>query len=160
MSKSDFIDPDLAHDLDLVRSTCLVFATRRTANLLTRVYNERLADLGLEATQFTLLCAVASGRAESATELARQIGVERSTLVRNLDRMIAAGLIETQPGEGRRLLHQLTPLGRERLEAALIRWRAAQGAMLAALPEAADDNARQQLRLLRKAAQPISRSAA
>ena len=84
---------ELLGEIVHVRDTCLLRAARRTANLLTRVYNQHLAPLGLEATQFTILCAVASGRAGSSTELAAMLRIERSTLTRNLERLVSAGLV-------------------------------------------------------------------
>lgn len=139
----------------LVSQTCLVRAARRTANLLTRVYAERLSDLGLEPTQFTLLVAVAVGKARSASELAGKIGVERSTLVRNLAPMLAAGLIVAEPGEGRRLTYQLTASGQAKLDQAMIRWRKLQSELLEALPEGSLEAVHGQLALLRRAARQV-----
>ena len=102
---------ELAGELAEVRGTCMLYAARRTANLLTRVYNQHLAPLELEAPQFTILCAVAHGRAASATELAALLGIERSTLTRNLERLVAAGLVVPVQGEGRRLTHKLSRAG-------------------------------------------------
>lgn len=134
----------------------MLYAARRTANLLTRVYNQHLAPLGLEAPQFTILCAVAHGRAASATELAAMLGIERSTLTRNLERLVAAGLVVPVQGEGRRLTHKLSRAGSARLRQALPRWRAAQEAVLAGMPGRDDGAAaREQLRLLRRSARDL-----
>ncbi len=147
---------DLKQELALVRDTCLVFAARRTSNLLTRVYNASLAGIGLEVTQFTLLAAVEGERAGSAVELARQLGLERSTIARNLDRLITAGLVASRPGEGRRVVYRLTPAGRDRLAQAVACWEEAQAAIVAALPKGGDEAARDQLRVLRQAARRVS----
>src|SRR5687767_4483514 len=40
-------------------------------------------------------------------------GVEKSTLARNLDRLISSGLVMALPGEGRRVRHRLTAAGDE-----------------------------------------------
>ncbi len=148
--------PDLSRKLAHVRETCLVLTTRQSANALTRAYNASLAEVGLEVTQFTLLGVIAAERAGSAAEIARQIGVERSTLARNLERLIKDGLVMAQPGQGRRMLYRLTDAGQERLERAITCWEKAQGAMLAALPAGMDTAARDQSRALRAAAQRVS----
>ena len=142
-------------ELAEVRGTCMLYAARRTANLLTRAYNQRLAPLGLEATQFTILCAVAHGRAASATELAAVLGIERSTLTRNLERLVSAGLVVPAQGEGRRVTHKLSRAGSARLRQALPRWRAAQEAVLAGMPGGDGAPAREQLKLLRRSARDL-----
>lgn len=147
---------DQLQELMSVSQTCLVRAARRTANLLTRVFAERLSDVGIEPTQFTLLVAIAVSKARSASELAEQIGVERSTLVRNLGPMTSAGFIITEPGEGRRLTYKLTPSGQAKLDQAMIRWRKMQGDLLDAMPEGALDAVQSQLALMRDAARQVS----
>ncbi|HYF53469.1 MAG TPA: MarR family winged helix-turn-helix transcriptional regulator [Salinarimonas sp.] len=139
-----------------MRETCLVLTTRQASNALTRTYNASLAEVGLEVTQFTLLGMIAAERAGSAAELARQIGIERSTLARNLERLIKDGLVTAQSGQGRRVLYRLTDAGRERLVRAITCWEKAQSAMLAALPPGMDAAAREQSRALRAAAQRVS----
>ena len=140
------------HELTLIGAACLGRAARRTANLVTRAYNHRLGALGIEVTQFTILCTVALGKAKSASELADLVGVERSTLARNLDRLIAAGLVVAAPGDGRRVLHRVTEEGETALVEALPLWRAAQDDLLARLPGEREAAIHEDLRLLRRAA--------
>ncbi|MGE0501009.1 MAG: MarR family winged helix-turn-helix transcriptional regulator [Rhizobiaceae bacterium] len=142
-------------DIALLGATCLGRAARRTANIVTRVYNQHLAKAGIEVTQFTILCCVALERAASASELADMVGVERSTLVRNLDRLVAAGLVRAEKGYGRRLVHRLTERGEETVALALPLWREAQDALLELLPPDRDQAIREDFRLLRRAAGAI-----
>lgn len=135
---------------------CMGAALRRTANLVTRIYNAHLAPSGLEITQYAILRKIQSGRAGSASELADLVGVERSTLARNLDRLAAAGLIMAEAGAGRRLVHRLTPDGAARLDAALPLWRAAQQALMAALPDGQAEAIQADLARLRRAARHAS----
>jgi DNA-binding MarR family transcriptional regulator len=69
---------------------CFALQAPKTANLLARVYNSALEPLGLEISQFSTLAAVAS---DSITELGGALGVERSTLARNLRVLERDGLI-------------------------------------------------------------------
>lgn len=143
------------HQLTLIGATCLARAARRTANVVTRVYNQHLSPLGIEVTQFTILATIAMDKAQSASELAELVGVERSTLARNLERLAAAGLVEAERGSGRRLVHRLTDRGCDVLASALPLWSAAQDALLAGLPADKDGAIRDDFRLLRRAANGI-----
>lgn len=136
---------------------CIGAALRRTANLVTRIYNAYLAPSGLEVTQYSILRKIEAGRAGSASELAEIVGVERSTLARNLERLEKLGLIAARQGEGRRLLHELTAEGQERLAAAIPLWRQAQEALVQALPPDRAEVIVGELALLRSAARMAGR---
>ena len=131
---------------------CIGAALRRTANLVTRIYNAYLAPSGLEVTQYSILRKIEAGRARSASELAEFVGVERSTLARNLERLEKLGLISAASGEGRRLVYGLTAEGQARLAAALPLWRQAQEALVDALPPHRAEEIVGELALLRAAA--------
>jgi len=142
-------------ELSLIGAACLSRAARRTANVVTRAYNKALAPIGLEVTQFSILVTVAMEKAQSASELADLVGVERSTLARNLDRLIAAGLVAAEKGDGRRMLHRVTESGSDLIAAALPLWRQAQDAILERLPPEMDEVLRADFRHLRRAAQGV-----
>jgi DNA-binding MarR family transcriptional regulator len=146
---------DLPNRLAFIGANCLGGAARRTANLVTRAYNQHLAPLGIEVTQFSILCTIALKRAKSASELAELVGVERSTLARNLERLVVAGLVVPEKGDGRRLVHRLTDQGSEMVARALPLWEKAQNELVERLPSSRDDAIRQDLRLLRKAARGV-----
>lgn len=131
---------------------CIGAALRRTANLVTRVYNAYLAPAGLEVTQYSILRKIEAGKAGSASELADIVGVERSTLARNLDRLEKLGLVAPRPGEGRRLVYVLTDAGIERLEIAKPLWLDAQQALVNGLPLGHAGQVHAELALLRRAA--------
>lgn len=143
---------DAAEACTAIRTECLAFAARRTANLMSRVYAAKLAPLGLEPSQFGVLIVVAAGRADSARELADKLGIERSTLTRNLTRLLDAGLLVGAPGKGRRITYSLTAAGRTKLAEALPAWKEAQSAMQAHLRPGVADAARASLEELRGAA--------
>ncbi|MGB6118606.1 MAG: MarR family winged helix-turn-helix transcriptional regulator [Mesorhizobium sp.] len=131
---------------------CLGAALRRTANLVTRVYNAYLAPAGLEVTQYSILRKIEIGSAGSASELADIVGVERSTLARNLERLEKLGLVSAKAGQGRRLVYVLTPQGQERVNHAKPYWHQAQAALVDGLPDGHAGNVHEELALLRRAA--------
>ncbi len=123
----------LATQLLGMRDTCLAHATRRAANALTRHYNAALAPAGLEVTQFTTMCVIGAGRTDSAAALAAAVGVDRSTLARNLAVLRRDGLVVAEAGTGRRQRHHLTAAGSARLTDGLVLWRDAQDRLVARL---------------------------
>jgi DNA-binding MarR family transcriptional regulator len=144
-----------ADDLRLVASRCLVRATRRVSNMVTRVFNVHFRPVGIEAAQFWILFAVSEEAAPSLTELADFLGVEKSTLARNLDRLISSGLVMALPGEGRRVRHRLTAAGDEMLTAALPCWERAQEEIELQLTTTESEKIRAGLKLLRHRARAI-----
>jgi DNA-binding MarR family transcriptional regulator len=133
---------------------CFALQARKTANLLGRVYNAALEPLGLEISQFSTLCAVALEQSDSITELAAALGVERSTLTRNLKLLERDDLIVLSEREGRRSRYRLTSKGRRMLLKALPLWGDVQERISAAMSDSAapDRDLRTDLRLLRRAA--------
>jgi len=97
------------------------------ARAVTRTYDDALRAMGLRATQVSLLAAVALEGAISITSLARVIGMDRSTLTRNLAPLEKEGLLSVG-SEGWRRSRKLsiTAKGRLRLEEAVPLWEGAQ----------------------------------
>ena len=136
---------------------CFALQARKTANLLARVYNGALEPLGLEISQFSTLSAVALERSDSITELAGALGVERSTLTRNLKVLERHGLIVRSEHQGRRSTYRLTSKGRRMLLRALPLWNEVQARLSAALSNssASEPDPRKSLHLLRRAARAL-----
>lgn len=106
---------------------CLCFRSRRTARLITRDFDAALAPSGLKATQLTLLCAVALRPDLGMTELAELLGLEQSTLSRNIAHLRERGLVRAQPAADKRQRHlALTQKGRKLASRAYPLWQAAQ----------------------------------
>jgi len=94
---------------------------------VTRAYDDALRPAGLRATQASVLAAVAIEGALSISALAELIGMERSTLTRNLAPLEAEGLIVVgDEGWRRSRTLRITPKGRSRLRDALPLWEEAQ----------------------------------
>ena len=106
---------------------CIAMRVRRMSRIITRIYDDALRPLGLTASQFTLLTSLALQDGVTASEVGFDLDIEKSTLSRNLKRLLALGLIEMDPPAGRRGrgLH-LTPKGHEAIRTAYPLWRATQ----------------------------------
>ena len=131
---------------------CSCFAARRTARMITQHYERQLKSTGLGVTQFTLLAMLSLGGPQPLSRFADQLGVERTTLTRNLRPLIARGLvIQKAATDGRVRMLAITPRGRAATRAALPRWREAQESIATLLGPTA-------VRALHLAAQTATRS--
>jgi len=134
-----------------VSERCICLHTRMTARAVTRAYDAALAPLGLEATQFTLLAAIAAEPTRSVTEMADRLALERTSLSRNLSLLSRRGLIAAVGGKGRAIHYAVTDAGEAAIEAALPAWRAVQGRLEAEIGDAGWREMQGGLRRLRRA---------
>ena len=111
---------------------CACSAARRRSRELTRFYERAMRGSGLRASQFTLLATLIQTGPIPATRLADFLGLERTTLTRNLRPLLRDGHVIIEPGADRRV-HKVavTPKGVEAAGAAFPFWRKAQDAALA-----------------------------
>ena len=113
---------------DEMAASCYANRLRNAARAITRHYDARLKPLDLRISQLSVLTAasVADGQL-TIVELAEKLGMDRSTLSRNLDPLERRGLIELGP-EGRHRARRvmLTEAGQALLREAYPLWRAAQ----------------------------------
>lgn len=107
---------------------CSCFRLRRLARAMSRLYDQHLAVVGLKTTQYSVL-ANAGRAALPVAELAERLGMERTTLTRNLKPLTESGWIELVPGQdSRQRFVTLTQAGKTKLNEAWPAWRAAQDA--------------------------------
>jgi DNA-binding MarR family transcriptional regulator len=130
---------------------CYAYQARKTANAVLRAYNDWMKPIDLEMAQFSTLCAILDGSAVSIGGLADLLGVERSTLVRNLKVLERKGLVRVAARTQRRLTHELTEAGADVMRRALPLWQQAQGAMEAAIGGPKERDIHGALRDLRQA---------
>jgi DNA-binding MarR family transcriptional regulator len=126
--------------LPLDREVCACTVLRRAARKVTHVYDDALAPAGLRITQYSLLANLDRHGAVAMTELAELLGMDRTTLTRNVGPLERDGLLALRSsGRGRTKLVTLTDRGRRRLRDAFPYWLAAQerfGRVLGAGPAA------------------------
>jgi DNA-binding MarR family transcriptional regulator len=150
------IDPSLRTALQDASEHCVCLHTRMAARAITRAYDAAMAPLGLEATQFTLLAAIAANPTGSVTEMADRLALERTSLSRNLAVLSKRGLISSGPTKGRSVTYAVTEPGQSLLAAALPLWRKVQSGLEHKIGEQNWTETRQTLRQLRRAATPGS----
>ena len=111
---------------------CVCSAARRKSRELTRFYERAMRGSGLRASQFTLLATLIQTGPIPATRLADFLGLDRTTLTRNLRPLHRDGHVTIEDGADRRV-HKaaITAKGVAAAERAYPAWRKAQDAALA-----------------------------
>lgn len=110
-----------------VAGVCACQKMREASRKITRMYDESLRPAGIKATQFNVLTVVALKDEATLTELAETLGMERTTLSRNLGPLERNGLIKVSAeGYRRARSANITNKGVEVMEKALPLWRLAQ----------------------------------
>lgn len=109
-------------------AACNCASLREAARHVSQLYDHHLAAAGLRNTQFTILAHLQSAGPLAVNALAQSLGVDRTTLARNLQpllrrRLISAGRSAT---DARSKELQLTAAGLRRLEAGAAAWSGAQ----------------------------------
>lgn len=111
-------------------SPCTCHLLRRLARRVTQDYDRAVAPAGLTITQFSLLQHLRHQPGISASALAQRVGMERTTLLRNLRPLIRDGLARYQgAGAGRSADLELTARGLERIRQARPLWARAQASL-------------------------------
>ncbi len=106
---------------------CTCHRLRRLSRLMTLRYDQALAPAGMTVNQFSILRRAQEGR-HSVAALAATLGMERSTLSRDLKRLVAAGwvILRPNPEDARQRQVALTAAGGAAIAGAEPRWKAAQ----------------------------------
>ena len=134
----------------MLTSICICTHLRRAARGVSRHYDEALAGFGINVAQFSLLRHLQRLDKPSISSLADAMGLDRSTLGRNLKVLEADGLVAMAEGDDlRNRLVLLTPLGAERLRDAEPAWEQAQERLVDTLGE---DQRDELVRLLKQLA--------
>ena len=105
---------------------CTCFKLRKLTRAMSRLYDQHLATVGLKTTQYSLLVNAARA-ALPVADLAELLGLERTTLTRNLKPLIETGWMTLEPGaDSRQRIVTITDAGRLKVDAAYVAWRRAQ----------------------------------
>ncbi len=106
---------------------CTNFKLRQLLRSVARLYDAQMAHSGLKTTQYSLLSHVAALGPVAPNELATQMGMDASTLTRNLRPLVDQGWCEQGPGaDARSRSVTITPAGRTKHSQAKAHWKRAQ----------------------------------
>jgi len=113
---------------------CTSFKTRQLSRRLSRHYDAELAKAGLKTTQFAMLTNVLRLGPIAPGELAWHMGLDASTLTRNLQPLVAAGWLQQDAGaDARSRVISITAAGRNKQGEAQHYWKSAQRSINAIL---------------------------
>ncbi len=106
---------------------CLCFNLRKASRMMTQFFTASLPGEVLLPTQTPILTALAEHPGASMPELSEWIGMDRTTLVRNLRPLERDGLVKTDgKGKGHRVQVYLTAKGQTALREFFPKWRKTQ----------------------------------
>jgi DNA-binding MarR family transcriptional regulator len=107
--------------------SCTCTDVRRVARKLTLLYDAALAPAEITITQYSLLASIGRAGQLCHTTLAEKLGMDRTTLTRNLRPLIKAQWVVVASGEDRRQhLLQLTAAGKKKLKRSIPLWEKVQ----------------------------------
>jgi DNA-binding MarR family transcriptional regulator len=125
---TDRMKTEILPDID-----CACATVRRAARLVTQLYDDEFRE-HLEAAQFALLSAIERQPTCNQSMLANALGLDKTTLSRNLSVLARRGWIERQAGTDQRERgFRLTPAGSGVLKAARPAWKRAQARLRSAM---------------------------
>ncbi|GAA4499084.1 MarR family winged helix-turn-helix transcriptional regulator [Gluconacetobacter tumulicola] len=108
---------------------CYALAARQSARHLSRLYDSHLAPAGLSVSQFSILSLLQAYGNLKITKLAEMLIMERTTLVRALKPLQAAGwVVAGRAGNGRAFDVTLSRSGLDKVAEATPLWANAQAA--------------------------------
>ena len=106
---------------------CACANLRRATRMVTQAYDAALRPAGLRATQFTMLSVLATRSRIRQSKLAETLGLDGTTLTRNLQPLLKNEWIEIARDDDQRVrLISITDLGRRVHGEAIPLWQRAQ----------------------------------
>ncbi len=116
---------------------CVCFNVRWVARTMTQFFDAELRRHGIRPTQGSILLALKARESWSMADLSDALGLERTTLVRNLQPLQRDGLVLAEGGgRGGRVVLSITAKGRKKIVQSMPAWRSAQNAVVKTLGEA------------------------
>jgi DNA-binding MarR family transcriptional regulator len=113
--------------IDELVGGCLAARVRIIGRAVSAIYDRAVEPSGLTIAQLNLMATAGKFGPCTPSRLGAMLHLERSTVSRNLDRLLEAGWIQavTSDAKGVREV-ELTPSGRRKIQSILPQWRQAQ----------------------------------
>ena len=110
-----------------IGKSCACFNMRRAARLVTQRFDRAFREAGMTANQFSILMASYNQEGILLTRLAKTLGMERTTLTRNLSLLERSNMVSIAMGADKRERRiAITKKGITLLEKTLPLWQRAQ----------------------------------
>jgi DNA-binding MarR family transcriptional regulator len=106
---------------------CFAYRARMLSRVISAIYDEALAPLGLKGSQLNVLAALSRNGLSTQNNLCTSLKMDKSTLSRNIERMRKRGWLRANRGKDNRTrVVSVTPKGAKLLRDAFPLWRTAQ----------------------------------
>jgi DNA-binding MarR family transcriptional regulator len=116
--------------------SCVCLRLRSVARTVTSYFDAEMRGHGIRPTQWSILSALKAKKSWSMADLSDRLGMDRTTLVRNLGPLERDELIKSSGrGRGSRVELSITQKGREKIAEAMPAWREAQKKVVGVLGE-------------------------
>ena len=125
----------MSKELDMsAAENCVCFNLRWVTRAVTQFYDAEMRRHGIRPTQGTILTSLNARKSWNMAELSDWLGMERTTLVRNLRPLQRDGLVQAiGGGRGNRVELAITAKGRKQIEKLAPAWKSAQSAAVKTL---------------------------
>src|SRR5437867_13126993 len=105
---------------------CVCFNLRRVTRAVTQFYDSEMRRHGIRTTQGSILASLQTKDSWNMAELSDWLGMDRTTLVRNLTPLQRDGLVQaTGGGRGNRVELTISTKGRKQIEKLAPAWKSA-----------------------------------
>lgn len=106
---------------------CMCISIRKAANHISKVYDHELSVLDIKITQYSALKNIQALGNPSVNELSKKLDLERTTVLRNLDKLKKMDLISYKKNDVYKVkVISLTVNGRKKLNDAKVIWEKTQ----------------------------------
>jgi len=127
----------MAKKLDMsTAENCVCFNLRWVTRVVTQFYDAEMRRHGIRPTQESILASLQTKNSWNMAELSDWLGMDRTTLVRNLRPLQRDGFVKAVGGgRGNRVELTITTKGRKQIEKLAPAWKSAQSAAVKTLGE-------------------------
>ena len=108
------------------KTRCYCINIRRAANAVTAYYDNILKPLDITVTQYSMLSSIHTLKACNTSDLAAHMGVDRTSMVRNLKVLVKKELVIVTVENQRKKTNSLSEKGKKVLEEGRSLWDNAQ----------------------------------
>ncbi len=95
-------DSDIVHEPEMPANTCTCAELRKASRAVTLLYDNAFKSSGLLSTQLSVLRVISKSDPLKVSQLAEELGMDRTTLTRNLSVLKRQGFIKISPGKDQR----------------------------------------------------------